>query len=96
MSAMTAPTGRRAAFRLQPRSAERGCGVHEREWEPAMSPVDRKVGIQGQDTMVLMDLRHANDTGICQRHRGVAIFSQQPVQHADMLFQPKRHRERTI
>ena len=46
--------------------------------------------------MVLMDLGHANDTRICQRHRGVAIFSHQPVQHADMLLQPKRHCERAI
>ena len=43
-----------------------------------------------------MDLRHANDARICQRHRGIAIFSQYPVQHTDMLLQPKRHGERAI
>ena len=36
------------------------------EWGPSMFPVNRKVGIQGQDTMTFVDFRHANDAGICQ------------------------------
>ena len=46
--------------------------------------------------MIVVDLSHANDTGIGQRHRCVTIISQQPVERADMLVQSKRHRQRAI
>jgi hypothetical protein len=50
----------------QAHSTGYGCRVHEREREPAMFAVNRKVGIQGQCTMIFMNFRHANDAGICQ------------------------------
>jgi hypothetical protein len=34
-----------------------------------MFPVSRKVGIQGQDAVIIMDFRHADDTSI-QRQSG--------------------------
>ena len=61
-----------------------------------MFPVDREIGIQGQDRMIFMDFGHANDTGIGQGHWCVPIFSQQPVRRGDVFFQSKRHHERAV
>ena len=61
-----------------------------------MFPVDREIGILGQHRMIFVDLGHTDNTGVRQRHRCVPIFSEQAVQSADIVFQPERHRERTI
>ena len=61
-----------------------------------MLPVNREVGIQRQDTMIVLDFRHADDTGVGQRHWGISVFSQQTVHRADMLLQPERQGQRAI
>jgi hypothetical protein len=38
--------------------------MKERKRDPAMFPVDRKIGIKGQDSMPVMDFGHAHNARV--------------------------------
>jgi hypothetical protein len=42
-----------------------------------MFSIDRKIRVEGQNIVPIMDFGHANNARVGQRHRRVAIFLQQ-------------------
>lgn len=64
-------TSDRPVYRLN------GRRMNERKWNAAMFAIDRKIGIQRQHGVLLIDLGHSYDTRISQRHRSVPVFLMQ-------------------
>lgn len=50
-----------------------------------MLSIHQEIGIQGEDGVPVMDLRHADDACIRQRHRRVPVLPEQAAQYPDML-----------
>ena len=70
--------------------------VDERKRGAAMLAIDRKIGIECQHSVPLIELGHSYDTGVGERHRPVTIFLMQTAQRRDMLLDPKGDLERTV
>ena len=54
-----------------------------------MLPIDREIGIQSQNGVPIVNLRHADNACISQRHRRVAILLKQLTHDTCMLIEPE-------
>ena len=58
------------------------------QWDhlPSVPPINAKVAVEGEDVALGVDLRHAHERGIRQRHRNAGVTSHEFLKLRTMVF----------
>ena len=70
--------------------------MNQRQRDLAVLAIDRKIGIEREDCVALMDLGHSHNAGIGQRHWSIEVFLVQFSQRRQMLSDLKCDSQRAF
>ena len=71
-------------------------GINEPQWDPLVLSINQKVGIQCQNSMPVMNFRHPNNAGVCQRHRNVFVLPKKLADLCDLLLNLESDAKRAV
>ena len=70
--------------------------MDERQGRSAAFAVDGEVGVERQGGVAVVEFGHADEAGVGQRHRRVAVFLDEGSQFGEVVFDSERYGERAV
>src|SRR5438105_5037151 len=70
--------------------------MDQRQRRAAMFAIYRKIGIEREDGLSVVDFRHSHDAGVGNRHWPITIFLMQLAQCRDVLLDAEAESERAL